>query len=123
MSIPEMRRTELRVKTDQSAAKTSPRGNDGAIHHEWPSTVFPHQKQWKRAYGTLTTLLGMVNLIVDSTTSILLSWERRTVRDGGIADINVDLDMRSLSADTIPGACFGSNDAEGKENSQSNYTS
>ncbi|CAI0438428.1 unnamed protein product [Linum tenue] len=34
--------------------------------------------------------------------------------EGGVADVNIDKDMRSLSADVISRACFGSNYKEGE---------
>ncbi|XP_015886086.3 cytochrome P450 714C2-like [Ziziphus jujuba] len=154
------------------------------ISHDWPSTIFPHLKQWQTQYGpvfmystgsiqilcitdaemvkevSLCTslnlgkpsylskdrgpLLGqgilatsgsiwahqrkiiapelyldkvksMVNLMVDSTTSLLESWESRIKSEGEIADINIDQDLRSLSADIISRACFGSNFSQGKQ--------
>lgn len=56
----------------------------------------------------------MVNLMMDSTTSLIESWETRIKSEGEIADINVDEDLRSLSADIISRACFGSNFLQGK---------
>ncbi|RVW95236.1 Cytochrome P450 714A1 [Vitis vinifera] len=56
----------------------------------------------------------MVSLMVDSTTSMLSSWE--SLIDGrGVADIRVDDDLRSLSADIISRACFGSNYSKGRQ--------
>ena len=51
---------------------------------------------------------------MDSTTSMLSSWE--SLIDGrGVADIRVDDDLRSLSADIISRACFGSNYSKGRQ--------
>lgn len=59
---------------------------------------------------------GMVNLMIDSTTSLQRSWERRIIEQGeGVADIRVDEDLRSLSADIISRACFGSSYSQGKD--------
>ena len=52
---------------------------------------------------------------MDSTNSVLKTWESRIERGGGIAEINVDADMTCLSADIISRACFGSNYAQGEE--------
>ena len=60
-------------------------------------------------------LKGMVNLMVGSTTSMLRSWESRIENEGGIADIKINEDLRSLSADIISRACFGSNYSQGEE--------
>lgn len=56
----------------------------------------------------------MVNLMVDSTTCIVESWEIRIKSEGETAEINVDEDLRSLSADIISRACFGSNFSQGR---------
>ena len=60
-------------------------------------------------------LKGMVILMVDSTFSMLRSWESRIENEGGIADIEIIEDFRSLSADIISRACFGSNYSQGEE--------
>ena len=53
--------------------------------------------------------------MVDATTSLLKSWEIRVEGEGGISEIIVDEDLRSLSADIISRACFGSNYSKGEE--------
>jgi hypothetical protein len=58
---------------------------------------------------------AMVDQIVDSTNIMLRSWENRIERDGVVTEIKVDEDLRSLSADIISRACFGSNYIQGKE--------
>ena len=60
-------------------------------------------------------LKGMVILMVDSTFSMLRSWESRIEDEGGIAEIEIIEDFRSLSADIISIACFGSNYSQGEE--------
>ncbi|TYJ04653.1 hypothetical protein E1A91_A12G106700v1 [Gossypium mustelinum] len=57
----------------------------------------------------------MVNLMVDATISMLKSWESRVEWEKGILEIIVDEDLRSLSADIISRACFGSNYSKGEE--------
>lgn len=56
----------------------------------------------------------MVKLMVYATTFTLESWENKIENGGGSADIKVDDDMRSLSADIISRACFGSNYSKGE---------
>ncbi|KAK9202603.1 hypothetical protein WN944_017815 [Citrus x changshan-huyou] len=63
----------------------------------------------------LERVKGMVKLMVDSTTSIVKSWESRIESEGGIAEIRVDRYMQSLAADVISRACFGSNYSKGQE--------
>ncbi|KAF8378967.1 hypothetical protein HHK36_028393 [Tetracentron sinense] len=57
----------------------------------------------------------MVNIMLESATLVMKSWESRIEGEGGIADIRVDEDLRNLSADIISKACFGSSYSEGKE--------
>lgn len=57
----------------------------------------------------------MVNLMVDSTTSMLRSWESKVKSEGGMALFRIDHDLRSLSADIISRSSFGSNYSKGKE--------
>ncbi|KAL6130535.1 hypothetical protein ACLB2K_068914 [Fragaria x ananassa] len=58
---------------------------------------------------------GMMNLIVDSTTSMLRTWENEVQIQGGLAEIRVDDHLRNLSADVISKACFNSNYGQGEE--------
>ncbi|KAG6489091.1 cytochrome P450 714B3-like [Zingiber officinale] len=58
---------------------------------------------------------GMVELMVDSATPLLRSWQERVDLAGGTAEINIDEDLRRYSADVISRTCFGSNYARGKE--------
>ncbi|KAK0577948.1 hypothetical protein LWI29_002719 [Acer saccharum] len=58
---------------------------------------------------------GMMNLITESTMMLLTSWNSRIEKEGGIANIKIDGDMRSFSGDLISRACFGSNYSKGEE--------
>ncbi|GLT39661.1 hypothetical protein SLA2020_138410 [Shorea laevis] len=59
---------------------------------------------------------GMVNLMAEATISLLRSWESRIEREGGVvANITVDEDLRSLSADIISKTSFGSSYSKGEE--------
>ncbi|CAL0324351.1 unnamed protein product [Lupinus luteus] len=78
-------------------------------------TIWAHQRKIIAPELYLNKVKGMVNLIVDSTNIMLRSWETRLESEGGVSDIKVDEDLRSLSADVISRACFGSNYVEGKE--------
>lgn len=57
----------------------------------------------------------MTSLMVESVKSMIKSWETIVENDGGQSELNVDIYFRSLSADIISKACFGSNYYEGKE--------
>lgn len=56
-----------------------------------------------------------MDLMVDSTLSLLRSWEVRVETAGGFADMKVDEDLRNLTADVISRACFGSSYLKGKD--------
>lgn len=58
---------------------------------------------------------GMFGLMVDATTSMLSSWEDRVSKSGGTAEIAIDEDMKSLSADIISKTAFGSSYSKGKD--------
>ena len=58
---------------------------------------------------------GMVSLMVDSTRLLLGSWESIIDSEGGMAAVKIDDDLRSLSADIISRACFGSSYSQGKD--------
>lgn len=58
----------------------------------------------------------MVGLMVESAQTLLTTWDSRIEAEGGqMAEITVDEDLRSLSADVISRACFGSSYVKGKE--------
>lgn len=46
---------------------------------------------------------------------MLRKWESIIENEGGIADIKIDKDLRTLSGDVISRACFGSNYLQGEE--------
>jgi len=53
--------------------------------------------------------------MVESAMPLLNSWEARIEQEGGAAEIVVDKDFRSFSADVISRACFGGSYSRGKE--------
>lgn len=57
----------------------------------------------------------MINLITESTMSLVDSWNSKIEAQGGIADIKMDQCMKSFSGDIISRACFGSNYLKGEE--------
>ncbi|XP_059659818.1 cytochrome P450 714C2-like [Cornus florida] len=59
---------------------------------------------------------GMINLILESTDTLLNAWKSRIDQtEGGIADINIDEYMASFSGEVISRACFGSSYIKGKQ--------
>nr|CAD1828906.1 unnamed protein product [Ananas comosus var. bracteatus] len=59
---------------------------------------------------------GHGDLMVDCAYPLLKSWERKIECSGGsAAEIRIDEDLRTYSADVISKACFGSSYVQGKE--------
>lgn len=56
-----------------------------------------------------------MNLVQESTISLLNSWKGIVEAEGGIAEIKIDNHLRSFSGDVISRACFGSNYSRGEE--------
>ncbi|KAL6289757.1 hypothetical protein ACE6H2_007267 [Prunus campanulata] len=77
--------------------------------------IWSHQRKIIAPEFYFEKVKGMMDLMVDSTTTLLRSWESKIESEGGIAVLRVDEDMRCLLADIISRACFGSNYSEGKE--------
>ncbi|XP_022764622.1 cytochrome P450 714C2-like [Durio zibethinus] len=58
---------------------------------------------------------GFVKLMVESSITIVNSWNSKIDSEGGVADIKIDDYLRSLSGDVISKACFGSNYSKGED--------
>lgn len=56
-----------------------------------------------------------MKLMVESTSNMIESWDERTRNSEGKSEVKVDDDLKSLSADIISRACFGSSYAEGEQ--------
>ncbi|KAL5759018.1 hypothetical protein ACOSP7_021629 [Xanthoceras sorbifolium] len=77
--------------------------------------VWAHQNKTIAPELYMVKVKGMINLITESTMIVIKSWKNEIEKEGGIADINIDEDMRSFSGDVISRACFGSNYSKGEE--------
>ncbi|KAL5759020.1 hypothetical protein ACOSP7_021631 [Xanthoceras sorbifolium] len=77
--------------------------------------AWAHQRKILAPELYMTKVKGMMNLIIESTMVLLTSWKSRIEKEGGIADIKIDEDMRSFSGDVISRACFGGNYSKGEE--------
>lgn len=62
----------------------------------------------------LLTVQEMVKLMVESTSKMIESWDEKTRNSEGKLDVKVDDYLKSLTADIISRACFGSSYAEGE---------
>ncbi|GMI92418.1 cytochrome P450, family 714, subfamily A, polypeptide 1, EUI-like p450 A1 [Hibiscus trionum] len=76
-----------------------------------------HQRKIIAPEFFMDKVKGMVGLMVESTVPLLKKWEAIIDAKGGPAapEINVDGDLRSISADVIARACFGSSYVRGKQ--------
>ncbi|KAL0419360.1 UNVERIFIED_CONTAM: cytochrome [Sesamum radiatum] len=77
--------------------------------------LWAHQRKILAPELYMDKVKGMISLIQDSTVVLLNSWRNIVEREGGLADINIDQDLRSFSGDVISRACFGSNYSKGEE--------
>ncbi|XP_068330919.1 cytochrome P450 714C2-like isoform X1 [Pyrus communis] len=77
--------------------------------------IWSHQRKIIAPEFYSDKVKGMVDLMVDSTTMMVRSWERKIESEGGSSVFRVDDYLRSLSADIISRASFGSNYLQGKE--------
>ncbi|MQL91625.1 hypothetical protein Taro_024247 [Colocasia esculenta] len=78
-------------------------------------STWAHQKKVIAREFFMDKVKGMVELVVEATKPVLESWETMVQCEGNTAEITVDRDLRSWSADVISRACFGSSYSEGKE--------
>ncbi|KAI6687017.1 hypothetical protein NL676_032930 [Syzygium grande] len=74
-----------------------------------------HQRKILAPELYMEKVKGMINLINESTETLLNSWKNKVDAAGGVTNINIDQHMRSFSGDVISRACFGSNFAKGEE--------
>lgn len=78
-------------------------------------SIWAHQRKIISPEFYPDKVKGMMGLMVEATNSMLGSWDDRINISGGTADITVDEDLRSLSADIISRAAFGSSYSLGKD--------
>ncbi|KAF2290332.1 hypothetical protein GH714_011013 [Hevea brasiliensis] len=123
------------IKKVQSSAVKAHSSNDPPLIHNCAALFFHFLSYGGRNMGILTSngafwshqrrilapelymekVKGMVNLITESTITLINSWKSMIETDGGIADIKIDEDLRNFSADVISRACFGSNYSRGEK--------
>ncbi|XVF35728.1 hypothetical protein REPUB_Repub18cG0171300 [Reevesia pubescens] len=78
--------------------------------------LWAHQRKIIAPEFFMDKVKGMVGLMVESTEPRLKKWEAIIEAKSGLAaEINVDGDLRSVSADVIARACFGSSYVKGKQ--------
>ncbi|PQQ09441.1 cytochrome P450 714A1-like [Prunus yedoensis var. nudiflora] len=77
---------------------------------------FAYQKKVIAPEFFLNKVKGMVCLMEASAVTFLKTWESRVLEsEGGVVDIKVDEELKTLSADIISRACFGSSYSQGNQ--------
>ncbi|WCJ34907.1 Cytochrome P450 714C2 [Euphorbia peplus] len=78
-------------------------------------TLWSHQRKILAPQLYLDKVKGMVNLIAESSMTLVNSWKIRIENKGGLSsDFKIDQELRSFSGDVISRACFGSNYSKGE---------
>ncbi|KAF2297576.1 hypothetical protein GH714_042369 [Hevea brasiliensis] len=77
--------------------------------------LWSHQRKILAPELYMEKIKGMVNLITESTITLINSWKSIIETNSGMADIKIDEGLRSFSADVISRACFGSNYSRGEK--------
>ncbi|XAR71846.1 hypothetical protein NMG60_11018283 [Bertholletia excelsa] len=75
--------------------------------------LWAHQRKIVAPQFFMDKVKGMVGLMVESSLPMLRKWEASI--DAAMAEVRVDDDLRSVSADVISRTCFGSSYLRGKE--------
>ncbi|XP_010260749.1 PREDICTED: cytochrome P450 714C2-like [Nelumbo nucifera] len=70
--------------------------------------IWSHQRKTIAPELSMDKVKGMVNLMVESASSIVKTWQGRIESEGGVAEIRADEDMRRTSALIISKVLFGS---------------
>ncbi|KAK9920181.1 hypothetical protein M0R45_028740 [Rubus argutus] len=77
--------------------------------HEWA-----YQRKLIAPEFFLDKVKGMVGLMEESTMALIETWESRILESqSSVAEMRIDQDLKTLSADIISRACFGSSYSEG----------
>ncbi|XP_061348758.1 cytochrome P450 714C2-like [Gastrolobium bilobum] len=78
-------------------------------------TIWAHQRNILAPELYMEKVKGMMNIISQSSMSLLNLWSSRIEAEGGVADIKIDEYIRSFSGNVISRACFGSNYSKGEQ--------
>ncbi|KAJ8565777.1 hypothetical protein K7X08_008353 [Anisodus acutangulus] len=78
-------------------------------------TYWAHQRKIIAPEFYLNKVKEMVSLMVESTSKMIELWDEKTRNSEGILEVKVEDDLKSLSADIISRACFGSSYAQGEQ--------
>ncbi|XP_004294853.1 PREDICTED: cytochrome P450 714C2-like [Fragaria vesca subsp. vesca] len=83
----------------------------GILTSNGPS--WAHQRKVMAPELYMEKVKGMINLITDSSNTLVNLWNSKIEAGKGVADIKIDNDLRGFSGDVISRACFGSSYTKG----------
>ncbi|KAJ4832519.1 hypothetical protein Tsubulata_800077 [Turnera subulata] len=95
------------------AKALEPMLGDGVANVNGP--YWAHQRKVIAPEFFIHKVKHMTGIMEECTIRMIRGWERRVAIGGGVADITIDEDLRTLSADIISKACFGSSYSQGKQ--------
>ncbi|WCJ27886.1 Cytochrome P450 714A1 [Euphorbia peplus] len=78
-------------------------------------SLWAHQRKLIAPVFFLQKAKQHLGIMKESSIEMIRKWEKEVEKGGGIADITVDKDLKSLSGDVISKACFGSSYSQGKQ--------
>ncbi|XP_050213076.1 cytochrome P450 714A1-like [Mercurialis annua] len=92
---------------------TQPLLGNGVVRANGPH--WAHQRKIIAPEFFLHKAKHMLGLMEESTMELIKAWDSQVKEQGGVADLSVDKDLKSVSADIISRACFGSSYSQGKQ--------
>ncbi|XP_050213075.1 cytochrome P450 714A1-like [Mercurialis annua] len=95
------------------SSTTQPLLGNGIIRANGPH--WAHQRKIIAPEFFLHKAKHMLGLMEESTMDLIKTWDSQVKKQGGVADVSVDRDLKSVSADIISRACFGSSYSQGKQ--------
>ncbi|PNX85385.1 cytochrome p450 734a1-like protein [Trifolium pratense] len=78
-------------------------------------TTWAHHRKILAPELYIDKVKGMVNIISEAGESLLNLWNSKIEAQSGVADINIDEDLKIFSGNVISRACFGSDYSKGQE--------
>ncbi|KAJ4832520.1 hypothetical protein Tsubulata_900077 [Turnera subulata] len=95
------------------AKATEPMLGDGILKANGP--YWAHQRKVIAPEFFIHKVKHMLGIMEECTIPLITKWEKRVAVGGGVAEVTIDEDLRTLSADIISKACFGSSYSQGKQ--------
>ncbi|XP_010278928.1 PREDICTED: cytochrome P450 714C2-like [Nelumbo nucifera] len=77
--------------------------------------AWAHQRKIIAPQLYMDKVKGMIDLITESTISLMNLWKSKIENGGGVGEIKIDEDLRSFSGDVISRACFGSSYSKARD--------